>query len=358
MRIPIQTRPRGIALIIVMIAIFVLSVMAAIFATSMKVETKLAQNAEHDQQLLWLGRSGVERARWILSQQMTIPNESYDSLNQFWSSGQTSLAESNSVFVGLSLDNYQVGDGTVSVKIIDLDRKLNINTASPAELQQALNLMGVGADSISIISDSILDWISPGDNPRLAGAKSDYYQNLDPPYYCKDAPMDDLSELLLVKGIRDHPEIYWGGSPTNRAPARFQQKLGFGSSPFETPDYPFGLTNIFTTISGGRINILTADTNVLQMLPGVDGTIAENIIKVRPGSDDVDGTEGSPSFTSPGQILSAAGAPPADAVYCTVRSSTFEVHVTARIGDYHRDYVAILYRNTPTDIQILSFYWE
>ncbi len=63
MKIPVQTQPRGIALIIVMIAIFVLSVMAAIFATSMKVETKLAQNADHDQQLLWLGRSGVELAR-------------------------------------------------------------------------------------------------------------------------------------------------------------------------------------------------------------------------------------------------------------------------------------------------------
>jgi len=32
--------------------------------------------------------------------------------------------------------------------------------------------------------------------------------------------------------------------------------------------------------------------------------------------------------------------------------------VTARLGDYHREYVAILFRNTPTDIQVLSFYWE
>ena len=228
MRIPIQTRPRGIALIIVMIAIFVLSVMAAIFATSMKVETKLAQNAEHDQQLLWLGRSGVELARYVLSEQMTIPNEPYDSLNQIWAGGPGGIGESNSPLAGISLDNYQVGDGTVSVKIVDLERKVNINTVNPAELQQALTLMGVGADGISVISDSILDWIGPPNDPRPAGAESDYYQSLNPPYYAKNAPMDDLSELLLVKGIRDHPEIYWGGSPTNHAPARFQQKLGSG----------------------------------------------------------------------------------------------------------------------------------
>jgi len=55
MKIPVQPGTRGIALVIVMIAIFILSVMAAVLATSMKVETKLAQNADHDQELLWLG---------------------------------------------------------------------------------------------------------------------------------------------------------------------------------------------------------------------------------------------------------------------------------------------------------------
>jgi hypothetical protein len=43
---------------------------------------------------------------------------------------------------------------------------------------------------------------------------------------------------------------------------------------------------------------------------------------------------------------------------CTVRSSTFEVHVTARIGDSKREYIAILFRNSGTDIQVLSFYWK
>ena len=359
MRIPVQTRNRGIALIIVMIAIFVLSVMAAIFATSMKVETKLAMNANHDQELMWLGRSGVELARYVLSEQMTIPNEPYDSLNQVWAGGPGSMGESNSPLAGLSLDNYQVGDGTVSVKIVDLERKVNINTvnANPGELQQALTLMGVGADGISVISDSILDWIGPPKSPRPAGAESDYYQTMDPPYYAKNAPMDDLSELLLIRGICDHPEIYWGGSPTNHPTARFQQKLGFVNSPFQVPDYPFGLTNLFTALSIGRINVNTADENVLQMLPGVDETTAQNIIKQRAGPDGEDGTADDTPFTNPSQIT-AAGAPAGDAALCTVRSSLFEVHVTARLGDYHREYVALLFRNTPTDIQVLSFYWE
>ena len=149
-------------------------------------------------------------------------------------------------------------------------------------------------------------------------------------------------------------------APPISAPARFQQKLGFVNSPFQAPDYPFGLTNIFTALSNGRINVNTADENVLQMLPGVDETTAQNIIKLRAGPDGEDGTEDDTPFTNIGQLVHGGSAPAGDANFriCTVRSSTFEVHVTARIGDYHRDYVAILYRNSPTDIQILSFYWE
>ena len=366
MKISPSTKPRGIALFIVMIAIFVLSVMAAIFAASMKVETKLAINAQHNEQLLWLGRSGVELARYVLAQEASLP---YDSLNEIWAGGPGTLSESNSPLSNLSLDNYQVGDGTVSVKIIDLERKVNINTASPQMLQQALILMGVGADDISTISDSILDWISPGDNPRLAGAKSDYYQNLDPPYYCKDAPMDDLSELLLVRGIRNHPEIYWGGGATNQGPAAVhREKMGFGNSPFQGAGYPFGLKDLFTTVSSGQININTAGTNVLQLLlmsagmnQGAAADMADSIVKLRAGPDGVEGTADDTPFASVGQ-LAQADVPPQLvgqlARVCTVRSLDFEVHVTAKIGDDHRESIAILHRNSPMDIRVLTFYWK
>ena len=64
-----QQNSSGVALLIVMIAIAVFTALAAALAFSMKVETKLAMNAGHEQQLLWLGRSGVEYARWILAQE-------------------------------------------------------------------------------------------------------------------------------------------------------------------------------------------------------------------------------------------------------------------------------------------------
>jgi general secretion pathway protein K len=356
-----RKKQNGFAVIIALIAITVLSILAAAFAYSMKVETKLAANANSEEQLLWLGRSGVEYARWILSQQTAIAAEPFDSLNQKWAGGPGSLAESNSVLAGISLDNFPVGDGTVSLKIIDLERKANINTANTTEIQQALTLMGVDASDISVVSDSIQDWIDADDAPRVAGAESDYYQGLTPPYYAKNAPIDDLSELLLVRGIADHPEIYWGGSMTNHQGATFQHKLGLGTAPGEEPDYPFGLVDLFTAVSSGRININTADANVLQMIPGVDEATAESIIKYRSGPDGEDGTEDDTPFQNVGQLAAAGVNPQAAgqlAQLCTVRSAVFEVHVTAQIGTYQREYVAILFRSSGTDIQVLSFYWK
>ena len=80
MRTRLQSSRSGIALIIVMIVIVVLGMLAIGFGSAMKVETTLARHASFNSELDWLGRSGVEYARWVLSQ--GCPSESYDSLNQ------------------------------------------------------------------------------------------------------------------------------------------------------------------------------------------------------------------------------------------------------------------------------------
>jgi general secretion pathway protein K len=342
-----------------MIAVTVLSILAAGFAFSMKVETKLAQNSDSEGELLWIGRSGVEFARWVLAQEASIAGQPYDSLNQVWAGGSGGASETNSVLAGISLKNISLGHGEFSVDIIDLERKVNINTANPQLLQQVLTLMGVDAEAISTVADSIQDWIDTDDAPKLAGAESDYYQTLSVPYYSKNAPFDDLSELLLVKGITR--EMFFGGSASNHAPATFQHKLGFGNSPGESPDYPFGLRDIFTPISSGQININTADTNVLQMIPGVDAAVAETIIKQRAGPDNVDGTSDDVPFRNVNQLVAAGVNPQLVGqlgALCTTRSRTFEVHVTVKIGDFRREYIAIIFRNNGTDIRVLGFYWK
>ena len=342
----------------VMIAIFVLAMLAGAFAFSMKVEMHLAMNANNEANLIWLGRSGVELAKYVVSQQMLVPSEPYDALNQKWAGGPGTMAESNSPLSEISLKDYQVGDGKVSVSITDCERKLNINVADSTLLQKVLGQMQMDASDIPTVSDSILDWISTGNTPRLNGAKNDYYQSLDPPYYAKNAPMDDPSEMLLVKGVT--PDLYWGSSSTNYSLAYFQKPPGPSLTPDQQNNSNLGLADIFTAISSGKININTASADVLAMLPGIDQINAECIVKQRAGPDGTDGTEDDLPFRNVGELINCVprGAMPYLQRICDVRSRTFEVKVEASIGPATRTFYAIIARNSPNDVQILSFYWK
>src|SRR5262249_12987180 len=63
------------------------------------------------------------------------------------------------------------------------------------------------------VANAILDWIDADDQLRTNGAEDEYYQTLQPPYHCKNAPLDSLEELLLVRGVT--PELLFGND-TNR----------------------------------------------------------------------------------------------------------------------------------------------
>ena len=353
MKIILAKSQRGMAVIVALVAVTVLTMLAGIFAYSMKVETRLASNADSDEQLLWLGRAGVERARWILAQEGNAP---FTSLNQIWAGGPGVGPETNGPLAGISLDNFEVGEGTVSLKLIELESKINVNLADTPLIQQVLTMMGADAGDMSVVADGIQDWVDADDGTRPAGAESDYYQGLTPAYYAKNAPIDDLSELLLIRGVS--LPMFKGGSATNSQGAAFQhQHLGFGHAPGQTPDYPFGLADVFTPFSSGKVNVNTADETVLQLIPGMDTTSAQTVIKLRSGEGGTDGSGALQNFNQ----LTYAGVSPQTVQqlqrYCVFRGNTYEVHATARIGDYSREYIAVLYRNGP-NVDVFSFYWK
>ena len=93
----------------------------------------------------------------------------------------------------------------------------------------------------------------------------------------------------------------------------------------------------------------------------MDESSAQHLISMRAGPDGVDGTEDDVPFNNPGEINNV-GLPNQIVQmflpYLTVRSSTFEVTVDVTVGQSSRRYHALVLRNSPRDIQILSFNWE
>ncbi len=340
---------RGFAVIIVLVAITVLSILAGALAVFMKVESQLTQNGNDDEKLLWLGRAGVERACWILAQEPGSPT----CLKQIWAGGPGYGPETNSPLAGISLDNYSVGDGTVSLKIIEQESKISINRADAPLLNQILTTMGADAGDISVVSDSILDWIGPPGGPRAAGAESDYYQGLTPPYNAKNAPIDDIEELQLIKGIT--PEMFKGTPPD--PDAQFvHHKLGFGNAPGQAPDYIFGLRDVLTPYSSGKININTADSNVLACIPGIDGDAIQNIMTYRNSEGGYESSDG--VFQNLGPLNAMISNPLGQQQigrYLDVHGTVYEVHATAQTGTSQREFIAVVLRNG-NNVSIVGFH--
>ena len=126
--------------------------------------------------------------------------------------------------------------------------------------------------------------------------------------------------------------------------------------------YTGGLWDVFTAVSAGQLNINTASAGALQLLPGIDEHMAENIMKQRAGPDGMEGTEDDTPFMNVQQLLAVPGLNPALAQqlqrYITVRSTTFEVQVDVEFGSSKRRYYGLLRRNSGTDIQLLHLHWD
>ena len=91
----LRTRERGVALLVVLGFMVLFAVLAMVFSANMQVEAKLARNSEAGSEVEWVCRSGVELAKYTLSQQMAVfwdpqrkqYTDQHLSLNQTWAGG-------------------------------------------------------------------------------------------------------------------------------------------------------------------------------------------------------------------------------------------------------------------------------
>ncbi|MCU0770608.1 MAG: general secretion pathway protein GspK [Verrucomicrobia bacterium] len=353
MTFPRIHRENGIALIIVMISVLILTILAGGFAYAMKVEMKLAMNSRNFSELEWLGRSGMEYAKWILAEDMKL--DPRDATFDIWAGGSGGLNVSNSVLAEIHLPlTVHLGRGEFTLHpMLDTERKININRADELLLQRVLTSMGADAGEIPTVIGSILDWIDPDDTEHLQGAESDFYEGFDPPYEAKNGPLDDITELLLIQGVNERMFRGGGGGPFV-----FERAVQGGGGRFfeeEMPTYAFGLVDVFTAVSSGRINGMTVDARTLALLPGMDEFLAGQYLEMRGGIDGVDGTEDDQLPDLSFIIPDAAARAQAQALLDT-RSTTFEVRVTATMGGVSREFVGLIVRNNPNDVQLVSFY--
>lgn len=103
----------------------------------------------------------------------------------------------------------KIEDTALNINVLDLQGKIDIHAVKDDVFARILQACGVkDSPKRTAIINSVHDWIDSDEFRRIEGAENPYYTKLDPPYRCKNARMENIEELLLVKGIDQ--ELYSG----------------------------------------------------------------------------------------------------------------------------------------------------
>ena len=238
---------RGIALLMVLWVLTILTVVAFSFSFTTRTDVYGTLAFKEGIEKRFLAEAGMERA--IMEIFYAVQNR-----------GQTALLEEREVWRtdGTSYEG-QLGEGGYSVAIVDESGKIDINKITEQSGILFKNLLmnhGVRDADADFIVDSLLDWRDADDLRHLNGAESEYYLSLPSPYQAKNANLDTVEELLLIKGVT--PEILYGGSETK------------------------GIIR-YLTVNGpsAQININAAPREVLMAVPGITPELADSIISLR-----------------------------------------------------------------------------
>lgn len=249
---------RGVALLMVLWIIAVLSVIVLEFSFGMRTETNMTRHFKEDAYLYSLAEAGVHRTivELIFKHHPAIQQKRKAMLEEIPPEKEEWVTDGRSYSLSFS-------QGSCDVRVMGEDGKININFVSESLLRKIVTNLGLEGEARDVVVASILDWRDPDDFYRLNGAENDYYRSLPDPYDCKNGNLDSIEELLLIKGVTR--ELFYGREKRN-----------------EDQVERVGLKDLFSVYaSGEQVDINSASILVMRMVLGISGETAKLIVKAR-----------------------------------------------------------------------------
>jgi general secretion pathway protein K len=247
---------RGVVLILVLSMVALFSAMIITFSSDEGLDIELAYNFHDSIQAQYIALAGVEAARVILVQD----DLSHDSLDEQWAEFPVYLATASTYLNGAQLTGA-ITDECSKFDLNSLALKDSYTELRKQQFQRLFTLQNIDItqEELDDLTNCIIDWLDTDSDITLGGAEDEYYMSLEPPYHSKNAPMDSVEEILLVKGMKS--EYFFG-----------------------TENYD-GLKNYVTIGTGGKININTASEMVLKGISEhFNDDVVSSIIACRPFS--------------------------------------------------------------------------
>jgi len=160
--------------------------------------------------------------------------------------------------------SYEFEGGSAVVEVAPETAKLNINLATPEQIAALVQSLGVSVQESNELAAAIVHWREPAARDTKT-ALDNYYEGLAEPYRARHAALEQIEELLPVRGMSR--DLMFGGvvrgprEEWNRRPP---------------------LADLLTTEQTyGAINPNFAAFEILRTLPGWNDGIALAVVAVR-----------------------------------------------------------------------------
>ncbi len=249
-----RSKERGVALIMVMGALAVLTVMLTEFQTESTADLSSALSHRDSIRAEYAAKSGLNLSRLLLASEPTIRKAAAPIFllmggRSFqipvWEFADLVLGAFNDQAGGKrfeNLANVRLEDGEnlgldgagFDVKIVDEDSKINVNLPAKADAFSQVRtgtaiatlISGIQYDPLfenrdadgqftdrQALCSAIIDWTDPdqqaavcqlgSDTAQTAAPEDSFYQQIGMPYVRKNAAFDSLDELRLVRGMSE-----------------------------------------------------------------------------------------------------------------------------------------------------------
>lgn len=382
------TRHRGgFALVAVIWAVAVLSLLACSFAMDAYMEGKAAVWTRSRHQASALLDSGLTLAGMLMARQEKVSGEETEeeAEKDRWIMPAIRLKRGQRVEVSQRLmfdeaghlqfetadvlsSTNNVPDAEIFVAIEPEPARWNINKLTKAGFgdnadliwARILTVAGVPEEDQSALVDSFYDWVDEDSITESAdGAESEYYEGLEMPYTCKNGPLDTVGELAFIKGFDRNGGVLLKGGVWNPEETNSERQV-----------FVSGIEGLFTTYGEGKINVNAAPRKVLLTVPcleDADGLIVDTILEEREGLNadtasasakvqQVSRSSGTASlgavavkdyhFTDLSDFLARVpGLSQEDAnIYLTVDCAIYKLEIEGRVGRVKRRATAVVQR--------------
>ena len=193
-------KQQGVALIIVLLIVAIVSVLATEMGGRLQLQIKRASNIKDNNQAYWYAMGAEQYARKSIQKLMQEDGEVIH-LDQPW----------NQEFV------YPIEGGGIQAQLIDMQSCFNLNslkesdaTKLPERKAAFMELLDKVEPEIpsynrELVRDALADWLDEDDSPQDVGAEDSEYESRQFPYIAANNYMVDKSELRLINGV----EMTW-----------------------------------------------------------------------------------------------------------------------------------------------------